>query len=195
MPTCRQLALLIVIGSWIASIGIGCAPNRSACPAQTPAPTPPAVRADENEPRHVYRFDFVLTVTDASGAPIATAFTLNLAERQTGELMVGKNIPLVMAAPPSAPTPSGPGAPPPPPHVPTGMRQDVGNKVSAVFRTTGDDVLLDVSTEMTSSDPPVIQKTIMRGSALATAGKTVVVCSLDEDHKRFQLSVTPTKLR
>lgn len=78
----------------------------------------------------------------------------------------------------------------------TAPRQDVGVKVLAHFKNVGDDVLLTVSNEMSAFDPPsTIRKTVMRGNALATPGKQSVVAILDDDHKRYQLAVTPTNLR
>jgi len=35
----------------------------------------------------------------------------------------------------------------------------------------------------------------MRGAVLATPGKPAVVSVLDDDHRRYQLTVTSTKLR
>lgn len=56
--------------------------------------------------------------------------------------------------------------------------------------------LLDVSVEMSTFDPPTtIRKVVAKGNALASVGKPAQVLSLDDEHKRYQLTVTPTKLR
>ena len=71
-------------------------------------------------------------------------------------------------------------------------------KVAASFRmaATGDDVVLDVVTEMSTFDPPTtVRKMVMKGNAIASAGKPALVTTLEDDHKKFQLTVTPTKLR
>ena len=100
--------------------------------------------------------------------------------------MIGKNVSLSTAGPPG----SGP--------VMATARQDVGVKVAALFRAApgSDDVVLEVSTEMSAFEPPTtVRKVVARGNALATSGKSALVTTLDDDHKKYQLTVTPTKLR
>jgi hypothetical protein len=168
-PRPVRLALLFPFTA-VALFAAGCA---SKPPPSVATATTHTTSAD----RPVYRFDFVLTSGDAT-PPTTTSFTLNLAELEKGEVMVGRNVPLTTAAP----------------GVPM-ARQDVGLKIATQFRMRGDEVLLDVSTEMSTSEPPSIRKTTMRGAALATPGRAVLVSSLDDDNRRFQLTVTPTKLR
>jgi hypothetical protein len=177
IASCAALLLL-------SSIVAGCAPQQ-ACPpvASVATMSSPAKTAD----RHVYRFDFVLSSSDASGTPSTTTFTLNLQEFDKGEVVVGKNVSL-------SPLPPGGGSSPPM----ASARQDVGVKVAASFRMTptGDDVLLDVVTEMSAFEPPTsIRKMVMKGNAIAAAGKPALVTTLEDDHKKYQLTVTPTKLR
>ena len=175
-------------GAWItvslalSLAALGCAPQQ-ACPAVTTAAGPP-VRAHE---RHVYRFDFGLSTSDvAGGATTASSFTLSMQEGDKGEVHVGKNVALA--------TPSAPGSTPP--TSTSGARQDVGLKVGAQFRVVGDEPLLDVSLEMSSFDPPsTIRKVVAKSDVLAFAGKPVLVTSLEEDHKRYQLTVTATRVR
>ena len=175
----------------IASASLAPAPSASVA-TPTIAPSAPHSSSERDRDRHVYRFDFVLTSNEGSATPSSTSFTLNLEDGQKGEMLVGKNVPISPA--PIAPTlpPAGSahlggfGAP----------RQDVGTKVLASFRAQGDDVLLDVSIEMSTFDPPsTIRKVVARGNALASLGKPALVTTLDDDHKRYQLSVTSTKLR
>lgn len=170
-----------IIGSLFLSLAaVGCAPQQ-ACPAVTTAAAPRPVAHD----RPVYRFDFGLSATDgAGGTPSTTSFTLNLQEGDKGEVHVGKNVALATAAPAS-------GGPPP-----AAPRQDVGLKVAAQFRTMGDEPLLDVSLEMSTFEPPsTIRKVVAKSDTLTFAGKPVLVTSLEEDHKRYQLSVTATRVR
>ena len=112
---------------------------------------------------------------------------MSLQELEKGEMHIGKNVPLHVTSP------SATGG------VATGAvgtpRQDVGTKLQAAYRMVGDDLLLDVTFEMSASDPPAIRKVTARGNALATPGKSALVASLDEDKKHYQLTVTPTKLR
>jgi hypothetical protein len=147
------------------------------------APPPPQHASDVAGP-HVYRFDFALTSSDGNGAAPNVSFTLNLQEGQKGEVVIGKNVPL--SAPSVGPGPAAPAAP----------RQDVGLKVTAAFRTLGDDVLLEVTTEMSAFEPPsTVRKVVAKGNALASANRPSLVTSLDDDRKHYQLMVTPTKLR
>lgn len=75
-------------------------------------------------------------------------------------------------------------------------RQDVGIKVAASFRMAGDDVDLEVSAEMSAFDPPTtIRKLVAKGNSLASAGKSALVTTIEDDHRKYQLTVTPTKLR
>lgn len=166
--------------SSLSSIAIGCAP-REACPAVTTAAAP-RPRAHEHL---VYRFDFAVTSTDSTGgAPTTSLFTLNMLEGDKGEVHVGKNV----ALSPSPPPAGGPSA--------GGPRQDVGLKVAAHFRVIGEDPLLDVSLEMSAFEPPsTIRKIVAKSDTLAFAGKPVLVTSLEEDHKRYQLTVTATRVR
>jgi hypothetical protein len=158
------------------SVLLGCAPKREA------APPPPA--SPSSAVRHVYRLDFVLTASDGTGAPKTTSFTLNLLEADRGEVRLGKNIPIAMGAPVGAGAPAMGVA-----------RQDVGLRVDAQYRTLGDDVLLEVSTELSASEPPEIRKVTMRGVALAAPGRSTVVTTVEDDRKRYELSVTPTRVR
>ena len=208
MPTSKTTAIVVLLA--LSTAAIGCMPQQQApppvasaslAPAASASPPPPTVasapphpRGTEERPRerdrHVYRFDFVLTSNEGAAAPSSTSFTLNLEDGQKGELLVGKNVPISpapAAAPPGAPAGMGGFAAP---------RQDVGTKVLASFRSQGDDVLLEVSLEMSAFDPPsTIRKVVARGNALAAVGKPALVTTLEDDHKRYQLSVTSTKLR
>jgi hypothetical protein len=175
-------AAWIIISFALSAVATGCAPQQ-ACPAVTTAAAP---RANAHD-RLVYRFDFGLSTSDGtSAAPITSSFTLSMQEGDKGEVHVGKNVAL------SAPSGAGPTTS----STASGPRQDVGLKVAAQFRTVGDEPLLDVSLEMSSFDPPsTIRKVVAKSDVLAFAGKPVLVTSLEEDHKRYQLTVTATRVR
>ncbi len=164
---------------------IGCAPQQ-VCPAVTTAAAPHTAHD-----RPVYRFDFGLSTSDGTGAaPTTSSFTLSMMEGDKGEVHVGKNVAL---SSPSVATSPGSGAPM---STGGGPRQDVGLKVAAQFRAVGDEPLVDVSLEMSSFDPPsTIRKVVAKSDVLAVAGKPVLVTSLEEDHKRYQLTVTATRVR
>ena len=177
---------------------VGCMPQQTAPPPVASVATPPAASAPALHSgngnafdRHVYRLDFVLSTNDGSGAPATTSFTLHLGEFDKGEVHVGKNVAL-------SPPPPSTGGPPGGPSMGGSARQDVGVKIAASFRTVavGDDIFLEIVTEMSSFDPPTtIRKVVAKGNALAPAGKATLVTSLDDDHKHYQLTVTPTKVR
>ncbi len=179
----------------LSAFGFGCAPQQIAPPVVSAHP--PTANAASTPPqnvggeRHVYRLDFVLTSNDGTSPATSTAFTLNLQEFVKGEMMVGKNVPLNQASTGGSGT-SGSGS-----STAQGTpRQDVGLKVVAQWRAAGDDLLLDVSTEMSAFEAPSsIRKVVAKGGALASAGKSSVVTTMESDNKKYQLTVTPTKLR
>ncbi|HEY1957753.1 MAG TPA: hypothetical protein VGH28_19165 [Polyangiaceae bacterium] len=143
-----------------------------------PQAAPPETASRAQPARAIYRLDFVLAAHDGASPAKNTAFTLNLEEGDQGEVLVGHNVPLVVTTNMIAP------------------RQDVGLRVRAHFFTRGDDLLLDVDTEMSAVEAPSdIRKIVTRGNALAAAGKSTLVASLDDDAKHYQLRVTPTRLR
>jgi hypothetical protein len=188
-------ALLVV--SVLSAAAVGCAPQQACPPATTATQSSPATAIGHGSlptvDRHVYRFDFVLAANDGS-APGGggTTFSLVLQEAEKGEVVVGKNVSLA-SSPPSSPPAGGPG-----PSFGSMARQDVGTKVAASFRmtSTGDDVILDVATELSTFEPPTsVRKMVMKGNAIATPGKPALVTTLDDDHKKLQLTVTATKLR
>lgn len=172
----------IIVSFVLSSAAMGCAPQQ-ACPAVTTAAAPHPHAHD----RPVYRFDFGLSTSDGTGAaPTTSSFTLSMQEGDKGEVHVGKNVAL------SAPSVGGAAAS----STASGPRQDVGLKVAAQFRVVGDDPLLDVSLEMSSFDPPsTIRKVVAKSDVLASAGKPAIVTSLEDDHKRYQLTVTATRVR
>ncbi len=191
-------ALLVV--SVLSAAAVGCAPQQACPPATTATQSSPATAVGHGAlptvDRHVYRFDFVLAASDGSTPPGAgTTFSLVLQEADKGEVVVGKNVSLA-PSPASPPPPSPSGGPGP--SFGSMARQDVGTKVAASFRMTssGDDVILDVATELSAFDPPSsVRKMVMKGNAIATPGKPALVTTLDDDHKKLQLTVTATKLR
>ncbi len=146
----------------------------------------------------MWRLDFVLTPKDAKDATLTpTTFTVNLPEHNTGEVMVGKNIPLQTSAPPPPP-----GANAPPPHAGGIARQDVGLKVKAhiqPFANGGDDFLIELDMELsaveTGTPLATIRKITAHGAGVAVPGKSTLLVSLDDDKRHYELTVTPTKLR
>lgn len=178
-------------------------PSLTSSPLPPPSAPPPMSHAHPppGDRQHVWRLDFVLTPKDAKDATLTpTTFTVNLPEHSSGEMMVGKNVPLQT----NAPFPPTSGGNAPPFHAGGVARQDVGLKVKAhiqPFPGGADDFLLDVDLELSAveggSGAPVatIRKITSHGSAVAVAGKSTLIVSLDEDKRHYELTVTPTKLR
>ena len=187
----------ILLVSALSAAVVGCAPQ-TCPPATTATQASPTTSIGHGSlptvDRHVYRFDFVLAASDGSTPPSGgTTFSLVLQEADKGEVLVGKNVSLAPSPPSSSPPSEGGSRP-----SFGSPRQDVGTKVAASFRmtSTGDDVILDVATELSTLDPPgTVRKMVMKGSALASPGKSAFVTTLDDDHKKLQLTVTATKLR
>ncbi len=141
-------------------------------------PPGPGPMHEMREQGHVYKLDFLLTSKEGATAQPPASFTLVLLEGNHGEVHVGKNVPLQT---------TGPGPSP---------RQDVGLKVKAQYRSVGDDVLLEITTEMSAQEGGgAIRKVSAQGNALASPGKPSLVVALDDDKKHYELTVTPTKLR
>jgi hypothetical protein len=165
----------------------GC--STTTCPKAADVPVPAAKVSLPPEIAHVYRLDFVL----APGG----SYTMEVEENRNGEILVGANVPLQVA--PSAAS-STPGAVPPVAFV--SPRQDVGLKLRAQVRANGDDVLVHTNLEWSFAEgvgvgPTIIHKMVSAGDAIVALGKPVLFQSIDDpqDKKRYQLTVTATKLR
>jgi hypothetical protein len=178
--------IMLVASVVLSCAALRCIPHRQPDPPATAAA--PVVKPEHRG--HVYRFDFVLATRDGNGGgsinAAPTAFTLTLEEGEKGELRIGKNVPL--AAPPSALAKT--------PACLASVRQDVGLKVSAQFRVSGELLLLDVTTDVSRMDAPsAITKVTAKGKALVAPNTSGVVATIDDDQTHYQLTVTPTKLR
>ena len=149
---CRRLGPSLRNRFWVRATR-AMPPSREPCarshePDAGPQTAPASLAPPPSSHREidVYRFDFVLAVNDGGTNVPTTSFTLILDRGKQREMLVGKNIPL-------SPTPATGPAP-----QFASPRQDVGIKVAAQFRGMGDDVLLDVSTEMSAGSTAVDPK-------------------------------------
>jgi|HubBroStandDraft_6_1064221.scaffolds.fasta_scaffold1467246_1 hydrogenase maturation factor len=153
---------------------LGCS---TMCPAPAATPAPAAAAAHTpRPPGHVYQLDFALSP--------GGAYTLLLEEDRGGDIRVGANIPLSTT-------------------VPMSPRQDVGLNLHCNFATIGDDLVVHTGLEMSFVDeqqttaPAAIHKISSNGDALVSPGKPTLISSIEDpmSHKRYQLTVTATKLR
>jgi hypothetical protein len=137
-----------------------------------------SARGDRSaESHHVYRLDFVLTTADVGQPATSSSYTLNLEERQSGEVRMGTNIVLS----------------------PSSARIDVGLKLWCSYRFEGADLVLREQTEISAVDEPgpsTIHKVSSTSEAWVVPGTPTLVASMDEPgtHKRYQVTVTATKL-
>jgi hypothetical protein len=139
-----------------------------------------AFAEERPEQRHVYRLDFVVAENDAGKAATSTTYTLNLEEKHTGEIKMGTNVEL----PGSAPG--------------TTMRADIGLVLRTSFTSVGEELLVDGEVEISAAkDAHTFHKMSAKGSALVAQGKPALVASVEDpvSHKRYQMTVTATRLR
>lgn len=165
------MRLTLSIVAFVALVsGAGC--------ARTVAPTARVATAKNEDHRAVYRLDFALRARDSAATSPSTTFTIQVADRDTGEMMVGKNVPLPSLQP-GGPTP----------------RQDVGLKVKAHVRERApDDLLVDVSTELSASESTSVRKVVSHGSVLARPGAPALVSRVADDTQTYELLVTATRM-
>jgi hypothetical protein len=160
----------------IALFASACAPHAAPAVSVASSPTvqPSPANGESSAVRPVYRLDFAVTSSDARDVSPDGIFTMNLEENDVGEIHSGTNIALSNA------------------------RMDVGLLLKASYKTTGDDLLLQSSTELSGTDEPgTIRKLTAHGDALVVPGKPTLVTSIADSagHKRYELTVTATKLR
>ena len=131
--------------------------------------------ADPPKPRAFYRLDF--TVTDTEGKRVDThAYSLVLAEHETGEVQAVSNIALGQA------------------------RLDVGTKLRAQLEVDGDTAVLTTDAEISAlaeskDGQVVVNKVEIRGVTALTPGKAAPVGSADAGKERYAVEVTATKVR
>ncbi|HEY8089399.1 MAG TPA: hypothetical protein VIF09_16175 [Polyangiaceae bacterium] len=133
---------------------------------------------------HVYRLDYIVSVTEAGKAAATSKYTMNVEENEQGELRAGANVPL---------SSSSSGSP----------RQDVGLLLRCRLARAGEELVLHQTTELSGTDdradqgPRTIRKITMNDDAVATLGTPAVVGSVEEPatRARYEVTVTATKLR
>jgi hypothetical protein len=165
-----SIVALVVLAS-----SAGCA--RSApLPSSSATSAASAKRNDDQRP--VYRLEFALRAKDDAATAPSTTFVIQVADRDTGEMMVGKNIPLPSLQP---------GGPSP--------RQDVGLKVKAHVRERApNDLLVDVSTELSASESTSVRKVVSHGSVRARPGAQALVSRVADDTQTYELLVTASRV-
>ena len=133
---------------------------------------------------HIYRLDYLVSVTEAGKAASTSRYTMNVGENEHGELHAGANVPLSSSSSASP-------------------RQDVGLKLRCQVARAGEELVLHQTTEISGTDdrgdqgPRAIRKITMNDDAVATLGTPAVIASVEEPatHARYEVTVTATKLR
>jgi hypothetical protein len=139
------------------------------------------------DPHHVYRLDYVVSVSQPGKPTVNGAYVMNVEEGHTGDLHAGANIPLIAS-------PRGGVAP---------ARQDVGVRLDAHVTRVGEDLLLQNRVELSGADEDVgesgraIRKITASDDAVVPLGKPTLVAKLEEpvSHAQYEVTVTATKLR
>lgn len=163
-----RLTLSLVVVAALAS-SAGCA---------RPSAPPVSVAKNDQAHRSVYRLDFALRAKDAAATAPSTTFTIQVADQDVGDMMVGRNIPLPSLQP-GGPTP----------------RQDVGLKVKAHVRERSpNDLLVDVSTELSATESTSVRKVVSHGSVLARPGAQALVSRVADDTQTYELLVTASRV-
>jgi hypothetical protein len=128
---------------------------------------------------HLYRMDYVVSAKESAGTATSSAYTMFVEEHHTGDLRVGANVPIT-----SGPAP---------------VRTDIGLKIRNQTAQLGDDAMaVQTDVEMSwTEEGNGIHKLAASSDALVLPGQPTLVASLDDPstHKRYQVSVTATKLR
>ena len=137
-----------------------------------------AASAPPRSPKEaLYRLDFTISERDPNAAVgTSHAYTLLLEEHRTGHIAIGANVPLGAASQ---------------------ARMDVGLKVRFQIAAQGENLVLQTDTEMSALEEGLgVRKLSAEGDAFLRPGEPTVVASLDDlaTHKRFQVTVTATKL-
>jgi hypothetical protein len=111
---------------------------------------------------------------------VESTYTLNLEEERGGDLHIGTNVPL---------SPNGP-------------RQDIGLAFHGSVTPVGEDLLLHNTVELSATEEASaggtsVRKVVASGDAVISPGKPALVNSLEDPttHRRFQVTVSATKLR
>lgn len=187
----RTIALFVAV----VSLGLTC----GLCPvrAQDESKTDTSkAQPAKVQPLQPYRLDFSFNeVTD--GKSINTRhYSMVITAGESNEIKIGTRVPVVTGSS----NPSTPAA--------TQFQYlDVGTNIWAQLRQHGDDLMLEVRSDVSNLDTssvaerlpgtPVIRQIRISGSTLLVTGQPIILGSMDDPNskRQFQLEVTMTKLR
>lgn len=155
-------------------------PSASAEKASNSVKQPATQKRKAPEERSVYRFDITISSVDSvKHLTTSSNHSLILEESTPGELRIGQNVPLTVSGNVSA-------------------RQDVGLLLRGIFNPVGQDLLMDLTVEMSSlEDGAAIRKTVIRSDALLSPNTPSVVSSTEDptNHNTLAVTMSAAKLR
>lgn len=148
------------------------------------------------QPVQPYRLDFSLNELAENKLVNTRHYSMNLIAGNADEIKIGTRVPVATKSPD--------------PNLISANYQylDVGTQIWANLREHGDELVLDVRSEVSNLDmaggsdrtpylPPVVRQIKISGDTLLVVGKPIVIGSMDDPNskRQFQLEVNVTKLR
>jgi hypothetical protein len=147
-----------------------------------------------------YRLEFSLYEIEAGKKINTRHYAMNLTGGSVDEIKIGTRVPVHTGPPQDTGNPLA---------STQYQYMDVGTNIWASLRERGDDLQLEVKSEISNLDmntgatrdngwlPPVVRQIKISGVTLLVTGKPIVIGSMDDpnSNREFQLEVTATKLR
>lgn len=182
------LALMLSCGATVAF-----AQDENPASDRTKPATPSAQeksKPDQHEkPVQPYRLDFTFNELETGKKINSRHCSMNLTAGGANEIKIGTRVPVLTTTPQV-------------------QYMDVGTNIWANLREVGDDLQLEVRSDVSNLDvsatrdhgsisAPIVRQIQLNGKTLLVIGKTIVLGTIDDpnsDHE-FQLEVTATKLR
>lgn len=185
------LLLALMLGC-VATLAVAQDQNPASGEIKTAKPAAPESKSkpeQHEKPIQPYRLDFTLSELEAGKKINTRHCSMNLTAGSGNEIKIGTRVP-----------------------VSTGTSQfqymDVGTNILANLREVGDDLQLDVRSDVSNLDmsstrehsttsAPIVRQIQISGKTLLMTGKAITIGTIDDpnsDHE-FQLEVTATKLR
>jgi hypothetical protein len=136
-----------------------------------------------------YRLDFSLNELEDGKKINSRHYSMNLTAGSGDEIRIGTRVPVTTSSN-------------------QWQYMDVGTKIWANLKEGGDDLQLEVRSEISNLDkvagqdsnpalPPIVRQIQLRGNTLLVVGRPIVIGSVDDpnSNRQFQLEVTVTKLK
>lgn len=143
-----------------------------------------------------YRLEFSLNEIEAGKKINTRHYAMNLTGGSADEIKIGTRVPVRSGGDAGNPLTQY-------------QYLDVGTNIWALLRERGDDLQLEVRSDISNLDtntgpsrdngwlPPIVRQIKISGTTLLVTGKPIAIGSMDDpnSNREFQLEVTATKLR